>query len=76
MRRILFIYGFGGSPDSTFCRLIRGTNYKKVFKTYYDDARSIPGGHHGNAEAIPAICQAVKDVERCKRLSDGAGVTL
>ena len=23
MKRILFIYGFGGSPDSTFCRLIR-----------------------------------------------------
>ncbi|MBR6980024.1 MAG: hypothetical protein IKH88_09350 [Prevotella sp.] len=22
-KRILFIYGFGGSPDSTFCRLIR-----------------------------------------------------
>jgi 5'(3')-deoxyribonucleotidase len=38
-----------------------GTKYKKAFKTYYDDARSMPGGHHGNAEAIPAICQAIKD---------------
>ena len=37
------------------------TRYKKDFKTYYDDARSMPGGHHGNKEAIPAICQAIKD---------------
>ena len=39
-----------------------GTKYKKDFKTYYDHARSIPGGHHGNAEAVPAICQAIRDV--------------
>ena len=38
-----------------------GTKYKKDFETYYGDARSIPGGHHGNKEAIPAICQAIKD---------------
>ena len=39
-----------------------GTTYMKAFKTYYDNARSIPGGHHGNPEAIPAIVQAIKDV--------------
>lgn len=39
-----------------------GTKYKKGFKAYYDDARSMSGGHHGNPEAIPAICQAIKDV--------------
>lgn len=38
-----------------------GTKYKKDFKTYYDDVRSMPGGHHGNAEATPAICQAIRD---------------
>ena len=38
-----------------------GTKYKKEFKAYYDDARSMPGGHHGNKEAIPVICQAIKD---------------
>ena len=38
-----------------------GTKYKKNFKAYYDDARLMPGGHHGNKEAIPAICQAIKD---------------
>ena len=35
--------------------------YKKNFKVYYDDARSMPGGHNGNKEAIPAICQAIND---------------
>lgn len=39
-----------------------GTKYKKPFKTYYDNARLIPGGHHGNPEAIPAVVQAIKDV--------------
>lgn len=38
-----------------------GTKFKKDFKAYYDDARSMPGGHHGNEEAIPYICQAIKD---------------
>lgn len=37
------------------------TKYKDDFKAYYDDARFIPGGHFGNPEAIPAICQAIKD---------------
>ena len=39
-----------------------GTKYKNSFKAYYDDARKMPGGHHGNKEAIPAIVQAIKDI--------------
>lgn len=38
-----------------------GTKYQDSFKTYYDHAHNIPGGHHGNSEAIPAICKAIQD---------------
>lgn len=51
------IIGLFAENDELF-----GTKYKKSFKAYYDNALSLPGGHHGNPDAIPTICQAIKDV--------------
>jgi len=51
------IIGLFAKEDTT----LKG-DYKKPFKAYYDNARIIPGGHHGNKEAIPDIIKAIKDV--------------
>lgn len=37
-----------------------GTKYKEPFINCYDIAWTIPGGHHGNAIAIPKIQKAIK----------------
>lgn len=37
-----------------------GTKYKARFIECYDVVRDMPGGHHGNADAIPTIIDAIE----------------
>jgi len=44
-----------------------GTKYKLPFIEAYGEARSMPGSHHGNSEAIPVIVKAVLDISRSSK---------
>lgn len=39
-----------------------GMRYKEAFQDCYSHARHMPGGHHGNEEAIPSIVSVVEEV--------------
>ncbi len=51
------VYGLFAKEDE-----LLGTRYKQRFIDCYDIARDMPGGHHGNALAIPVIIKAVREI--------------
>lgn len=50
------VTGLFGVADELF-----GTKYFAPFLRTYGDARLMPGGHHGNSEAIPAVKSTVTE---------------
>lgn len=55
--RSVKVIGLFGRDDE-----LLGTKYKQTFENVYGTAFFMPGGHHGNAAAIPQIVKAIESM--------------
>ncbi|MCF0198955.1 MAG: hypothetical protein HUK02_06480 [Bacteroidaceae bacterium] len=59
------VRGLFGEDDELF-----GTKHFETFRTAYGNAKLMPGGHHGNKDAIPAILSAIRNERNRKNKRD------